>query len=528
MGKISVLDCTLRDGGYINDWNFGEKAIKDISRKVVRTGIEYFEVGFIKDVVYDPNRSIFSGNGDFSHIIEKKEESVIYFGMADMNSPMPLDKLGKRVPGGFDGIRVIFKKNKIDEGYEYCKKALELGYVATAQLVGTYEYSDVELVETVRKFNKLDILGLSIVDTFGLIEKKDFLRMVSLIDHNLREDIALCYHSHNNLQQAMGNASALVEQNLKRDIIIDACIFGMGRGAGNLNMELFVQYLNENYNKNYRVEPFLEIIDEYLNDIYRKEFWGYSLPYYLSAVNGCHPNYAKFFAEKGTLTVKAFKEILRTIPAGTKEIYSRESAEKIYIDFMENFEDDKECIDTLRTKFQGRDVLIIGSGSSVKNERQKIQDYIDKNNPITVSLNYVPDDIKVDYVFSCHMRRFRNIQDKEGVTKIITSNIRDAQKYDYKVNFSSYAADKIEIMDNSGVMFVKLLIDLGIPKVTLAGMDGYSLDNVNNYINSGLEYGFSKEMLELRNKLIKENLCELSGNISIDFLTNSIYKQEEG
>ncbi len=90
----------------------------------------------------------------------------------------------------------------------------------------------------------------------------------------------------------MGNAEALVEMNLKRDICIDACVFGMGRGAGNLNLELFAEYMNENYDTEYRVEPMLEIMDEYLNDIYREKSWGYSLPLYLSASTGCHPNYA--------------------------------------------------------------------------------------------------------------------------------------------------------------------------------------------------------------------------------------------
>ncbi len=524
MGKISVLDCTLRDGGYINDWDFGEKAIKEITKKMVRTGIEYYEIGFIKDVEYDPNRSVFSGNESVAHMIEPKAEHVTYLGMVDMNAPIPLEKLGERVPYGFDGLRVIFKKKKIKEGYEYCKRAVEMGYVTTAQLVGTNEYSDDELVDTVNKFNSLDILGLAIVDTFGLIEKKDFLRMVKLIDQNLRDEIALCYHSHNNLQQAMANATALLEQNLKRDIIIDACVFGMGRGAGNLNMELFVRFLNEYYGKSYRVEPFLEIIDEYLNDIYRKAFWGYSLPFYLSAVNGCHPNYAKYFADKNTLTVKAFNEILRSIPSGIKEIYSAENAEKIYIDFMENFEDDKEDLERLRSEIDKKNVLLIASGPSVRKEKKKIEDYIEKNRPVVISLNYIPEEIAVDYVFSCHMRRFRLIQDNIDVRKIISSNIRDAINYDYKVNFSSYASDKKEIMDNSGVMFVKLLIEIGVTKVTLAGMDGYKTDNVNNYVNPELEYNFSRNMLELRNRLIKESLRELSGNIEISFLTDSIYK----
>ena len=84
----------------------------------------------------------------------------------------------------------------------------------------------------------------------------------------------LAYHAHNNLQQAFGNAEALVEMNLKRDILIDACVFGMGRGAGNLNLALFAEHMNENYDKHYQIEPMLEIMDEYLNDIYKAKFWG--------------------------------------------------------------------------------------------------------------------------------------------------------------------------------------------------------------------------------------------------------------
>lgn len=525
MGKVSVLDCTLRDGGYINNWEFKEKAIKDIIKKISRTGIEYLETGFIKDVDYNPDFSIFNGNDSFKAVVDSKNPNVTYLGMVDMKLPMPLSKLGKRVSDGFDGVRVIFKKDKIEEGYRYCKEAIELGYITCAQLVGTNEYSDDLLADTVKKFNSLDIKALSIVDTFGLIEKQDFLRITNIINQNLREDIALGYHSHNNLQQAMGNAVALVEQELKRDIIIDACVFGMGRGAGNLNMELFVKYLNQNYGKNYRIEPFLEVIDEYLNDIYRREFWGYSLPFYLSATNGCHPNYAKFFAEKEALTVKAFNEILRSIPEEEKGNYSRETAEKIYIGFMQNYVDDTACIDKLRGEIKGRKVLLIGSGKTLKSNIEKIKKYIRDNNPVVVSLNYIPENIEVDYVFSGHMRRYRLIQENREVKKIITSNVRDAVNYDYMLNFSSYASKRLDIMDNSGVMFLKVLIDIGVKEAVLAGLDGYTMDNTGNYVNEEFEYNFTVDMIHKRNIYIKESIKELSSNIEISFLTDSLYKQ---
>ena len=523
MGNIKILDCTLRDGGYINDWNFGEEAIREIGKRIISSGVEYFEIGFLKDIPYDPDRSLFPGNDEIARMIAPKDSNAKYFGMLDMSDPLPLDKLGDRRDDALDGVRVIFKKNKIQEGYEYCSKLIEMGYEVFAQFVGTDEYTDIELVETVQKFNSLDIVGVAIVDTFGLIKRKDFMRMVSIIDHNLRPDLAIGYHSHNNLQQAAGNAQTFAEMNLNRDIVIDGCVFGMGRGAGNLNLELFLQYMNEEFGRSYRIEPLLEIIDKYLNDIYQKEFWGYSLPFYLSATNGCHPNYAKFFAGKGTLTVKAFNEILRSIPTGVKEIYSKESAEEIYSHFQENLVDDKNDIDNLRNEFAGRKILVLGSGKSVTNQQKDIEEFIRENNPIVVGLNYCPDICSVDYVFSCHMRRYSKLEELQGAKKIITSNIRDAKNYDYLLNFSSYRMSDPDLMDNSGLVFIRVLIELGIKELYLAGMDGYDVNAEKNYVNSGLEYGFSKEMKQIRNDKITKQLKELGNNIDINFLTESMY-----
>lgn len=107
--------------------------------------------------------------------------------------------------------------------------------------------------------------------------------------------------------------------------------------------------------------------------------------------------------------------------------------------------------------------------------------------------------------------------------KIVTSNLREAQKFDYMVNFASYAADEPEIMENSGIMCVNLLIHLGVKNVCLAGLDGYDTDNRGNYVNSGLEYDFSPEVLKLRNELIKKEFAGKAGKIDIEFLTESVY-----
>lgn len=526
MNKISLLDCTLRDGGYVNDWHFGEKAIRNITKKMVLAGVEYFEIGFVRECEYDVDYSLFNGNDSVSGMIAPKQPTTKYVGMIDMGKPISLDKLGKIREDGFDVFRVIFKKNKMDEAYEYISCLIELGYEVFAQAVGTDNYSDKEFIELIERFNNLDIKAFYIVDSFGVIKKKQFTRLVQIADNNLRKDIALGYHSHNNMQQAMGNASSMTEMNLKRDIVLDACVFGMGRGAGNLNMELFAEYMNENFEKHYRIEPMLEIIDEYLNDIYRESFWGYSLPLYLSAANSCHPNYAIYFASKGTLTVKSYNEILKSIPNEDKGLYTKEKAEKVYKKYQENFVDDREVLKCLEKEFHNREILLLGPGRTLIDKKEEIDKYIEEVNPIVIALNFVPDSYKTDYVFSCHMRRYKEIQEREDVKKIITSNLREAQSYDYMVNFASYSCERPEIMENSGVMCVNFLMSLGVKKVSIAGMDGYDVTNKGNYVNSGLEYDFSPEILGLRNELIKKEFEDKAGKINIEFLTESLYAQE--
>ena len=297
MGKIYLLDCTLRDGGYVNDWRFGADTIRGFARKIAQTGVEMFEVGFLKGDVFDPDRAVFPDVESVRDAITPKQPDLVYVGMFDLSAPLP-----------------IFKIDKLEEAYAVCDALQNKGYTVFVNFVGTDQYTDAEFIDGIRRFNALHPFAMTVVDSFGLIKRRDFLRLVYLADHNMAPGITLGYHAHNNLQQAMGNAQALCEMNLQRDLCIDACVFGMGRGAGNLNLELFAEYMNENYGTHYRIEPMLEIMDEYLNEIYNEKFWGYSLPLYLSATNGCHPNYAIYLAEKNSLTVKAFNELLTGIP----------------------------------------------------------------------------------------------------------------------------------------------------------------------------------------------------------------------
>lgn len=522
MNKIHLLDCTLRDGGYINDWRFGAQTIRGFSRKIAQTGIEVFEVGFLKGDRYDPDRTVFPDVACVADSIAPKQPGLMYVGMLDMSAPLPPERIPPCDGTSLDGIRVIFKKDRIALAREYCAAVQKLGYVLFVNFVGTDQYSDAEFVEAIETFNALSPYAMTVVDSFGLIKRRQFLHFVELADRHMRPGIVLGYHAHNNLQQAMGNAQALCEMDLPRELCIDACVFGMGRGAGNLNLELFAEYMNENYGTHYRIEPMLEIMDEYLNGIYREKFWGYSWPLYLSASTGCHPNYAIYLAEKNTLTVKSFHELLQQIPPEDKARFSREKAERYYRAYQENFMDDRASLDALSAVFAGKTVLLLAPGRSLLENADGILQAVQTAHPLVLAVNFTGMIVQPDYIFSSNMRRFVKIQGRTDAKCITTSNMRDCTQSDHTVNFSSYACAAPEIFDNSGLMALHLLEALRVRQVLLAGMDGYAPYRGGNYADHALEYTFEVDA-DTRNRLIAEELSAIGRRMPIRFLTPTQY-----
>lgn len=527
MGKINILDCTLRDGGYVNDWAFGKDAINGILHKLLLANVECVEVGFLRNVAYDENRSLFPDKASLDSVLKNKSNSLKYFVMYDVSNPIDIDTFPKNNGKGIDGIRVIFKKDKMNDGIAAVKKFMELGYIVAANFVSTNFYTDEEFIAGIKKFSEYKPHMMTIVDTFGSIKNEEFLHYVKLADEHLSKDTILAYHAHNNLQQAYQNAISFVNLKLDRDILIDASVFGMGRGAGNLNLELFAEYLNANFGKDYHIVPMLEIMDEYLQDTYKKKFWGYSLPLYISGTLNVHPNYAIYLAEKNTLTEKSLYEILKNIKEEDKQNYKKEVAENYYIEYMNVFKDDAADIEKLASEFKGKDVLVLAPGKSINDYKDKINAELSKDNTIGISLNFYNNDFNTEYVFSSNMRRYSKLDYKIGkeinAKVILTSNMREAQNKDYVINFFSIALESKDIIDNAALMVFKLLIKLGINSVKVAGMDGYDVHNPYVYSDESTQFDFSNVAKE-RNELIKNELDKIKKSLKIEFITRSIYE----
>ena len=213
----------------------------------------------------------------------------------------------------------------------------------------------------------------------------------------------------------------------------------------------------------------------------------------------------------------------RAIELGYKVKFSKERAEKYYRKYLEHFIDDKVAIDQLSATFENKKILILAPGKTLGDYESLVQKELQDENTISIALNFIAEKFKPKFIFSSNMRRFAKIQGKTDAKCIITSNMEEATQADYVVNFSSYAVNNPEIIDNSGLMLLHLLVACGVKEVKIAGMDGYSGYENNDYIDEKLEYDFSKQA-NLRNSLISSEICEIQKLVNIKFITPTYYR----
>ena len=177
-------------------------------------------------------------------------------------------------------------------------------------------YDDAELREMLDQVNRLKPMYFCMVDSFGVMYNEDVRRMFHSVDEVLDADIGLGFHAHNNQQLALSNAIVFMEvaQNSARNICVDASIYGMGRGAGNVPLELLLHYMNQKRGANYDVDRVIELWRRYLFDDYKKYFWGYTWEYFFSAENETNSAYIWYMKFRGINDVEAIKSILEAIP----------------------------------------------------------------------------------------------------------------------------------------------------------------------------------------------------------------------
>lgn len=531
--SIKLLDCTLRDGGYNNDWKFGHNTLVNLFERITSAGLDCIEIGFLDQRrPFDMDRSIMPNTVSVGKIyggLNRKNTMVVAmidYGTCDIEHIQPCSE------SFIDGIRVIFKMHLMHEALAYCKQLKELGYKVFTQAVSFTTYSDEKIKELIELVNEVKPYAVSVVDTYGLMFKSNIFHYYEMIDKYLDPEIAMGYHAHNNFQLAFSNCIELanLHANKSRTLLLDGSIYGMGKGCGNAPTELLAMYLNSQFDTQYDLSQVLEGIDVSVFNLYKQYHWGYSLKGFVSASNDCHPNYVSYLLDKKTLSVKSINEILKNIEWEKKLLYDKVYIEQLYIDYQKHECDDTQSYVALKEKFQGKEILVLGPGSTITTKEDTITNYVNQYQPIIISINYLPKSWQSDFLFVTNSKRY--VQQASSINElgkniqiIATSNVTKSEgSFDYLIDYEELIDPTAVFPDNSFIMLLKVLVKIGVKNVALAGLDGYSSDRESNYYSSKMEYDFAKQKADEINEYVNNYLSKLRKIISCKFITSTLYK----
>lgn len=518
--NLKILDCTLRDGGYCNDWKFGKENKKRIISSLVNAKVDIIECGYVTNKVeYNEDSTKYTKFSQIDACIPISKDAQKYVVMINYGEYQS-DEIPLCAETKIDGIRVAFHKKNMKPAMEFCSELKRKGYLIFVQPMVTLNYDNKEFVDLLKEVTKLTPYAFYIVDSFGTMKPSDVLHYFDLIKKNLDNSINVGFHSHNNMQLALLNAECIMNASAEHKFIVDSSIYGMGRGAGNLNTELLLNEVNGKINEKYLVKPLLICMDEIIHRFYKEKPWGYSLPNYLSAIHMVHPNYAIYLSEKNTLTVDAIDDIFSKIEADKAMEFDADYIENLYLEYMSQGCIYQRRMDEIKKKIKNKRLLIIAPGKSTCTEDQKIKDYIHKEKPIVISVNHEYADANVDYVFVSNMRRFKQIPGSVYSKIIATSNINSKEVHAI-VKYYSLINPVQSVRDNSGLMAIRLFMNLGVNSICLAGYDGYDYLEKNNYENIEMSLIMDKEHMDLLNKGMKIVLDEYQKECNLEFLTTS-------
>lgn len=532
MNSLKILDVTLRDGGCVNDFNFGQTYMEKILAAQEASGVDIIELGYIDEKKgSESGRTQYINEQAIEHcILRRKKSGTVYVAMMDYGK-FDTRNLNLRTESSIDGIRVAFHKKNMADIPGIAREIISKGYDLYLQPMITLRYSDAELLGLISMVNSElnDISGFYIVDSFGEMRPNDMNRMMNLVDHNLDPAITLGFHSHNNLQMSYSNACSMLSFPTNRNIILDSSIMGMGKGAGNLNTELLLEHLNLFYGKSYNIPPLLEVIDSVLNQIRAEFYWGYGVEYYLSSVNHCTPSYASHFYNKHMLSVDRVGELLGMIDESKKISFDRDYAEELYRTYNEAVKiDDTITVEQLRKEFEGRKVLLCAPGMRLSEAMDVILEMNCRADVVSVSLNtcLVPEN---DYVFAGRPDIFANAL-AEGRKIIVPSSVREATEKEHDgvkvLSYRRWIETDENTHDTSFVIMLNLLKFFRVREIFLAGFDGFSLNINDNYIDANMRRPANAEEVDKRNAYNRNFVRNMrQSGITMHFLTPSMYDE---
>ncbi|MBU0729049.1 MAG: aldolase catalytic domain-containing protein [Proteobacteria bacterium] len=291
--EIKVIDCTVRDGGLMNKWQFDKKFVRQVYDALVEAGVDYMEIGYISSESAFSRDEVgpwrFCAEEDIQTILKGEEKKIKLSVMADIGR-VAHDDIPPRSESSLDMIRVACYVHQIDAAIELAHHCMDKGYEATINLMAVSTVGIRELEEGLSDLSKSRVSVIYLVDSFGAFYSEDIDTLARKYMESLPGK-TIGIHTHNNQQLAFANTISAIISGIN---YLDATLYGIGRGAGNCPLELLIAFLK---NPKFRVRPLIKAIEEQILPWEKKISWGYYVPYMITGTMNQHPRTAMAIME---------------------------------------------------------------------------------------------------------------------------------------------------------------------------------------------------------------------------------------
>lgn len=498
MGKVKLLDCTLRDGGYYNSWDFDNPLIEDYLKAMNEISVDYVELGlrgfnkegfkgacafttdsFIKSLEIPEGLKIgvMVNASDLVKYPEGVEAALSKLFAPAVESPVTL-------------VRVACHVHEFENTLLASNWLKDQGYIVGFNLMQIADRSVSEIKKLASMANEYPIDVLYFADSMGSLNPEQTSEIVRVIRSVWEGPLGI--HTHDNMGFALANSLRAVEEGVTW---IDSTVTGMGRGPGNAKTEYTVIELDNYRNKKINITPLLEIIRENFHPMQKRYGWGTNTYYYLAGKYGIHPTYIQEMINDSRYDEKDILSVIDhlKLEGGKKFNFDTlEAARNFYVgNPIGTWNPSSEISD--------REVVILGTGPGIRNHKKAIEEYIRHATPYVIALNtqeYIDSEL-INIRAACHPVRLMadyNIHAKlpqplATPISMLDEKIKEAFKEKEIKDFGIKCEDStFKFEENYCTVPTSLVIAYALSiassgnasRILLAGFDGYSSDDSRN------------------------------------------------
>ncbi|MBO8228681.1 aldolase [Prochlorococcus marinus XMU1414] len=533
--KNIFIDCTLRDGGYYNNWDFEIDLINNYLKTMSLSEINFVEIGyrsllnnsFKGACAYSSEKFINSLNVPkdlfLSVMINGSEFQDSANNVSKINSLFPIKSKESKIKL----VRIACTKEELSNIKQVTYELKSKEYIVAINLMQISQYTINELIESIENLDIKNVDVLYIADSFGSLTTSSTEFFVKNLKKIWKGNLGI--HAHNNMSLALSNTLKAKSMGVKW---IDSTVMGMGRGPGNAKTEELLIELLSNKEVNINISPIFNLINNFFRKLKETYQWGPNHYYYLASKYSIHPTYIQVMINDERYATEDILSVINYLKQNESKKFKFNTLEGARNFYSNKWKGSWEPISI----FNNKEVLLLGTGPGVEKHFQAIEKYILEFKPLVIAFNTqsaIPNNL-IDFRIGCHPVRLladidfhlNSSQPLIAPKTIFSNQLNSAYKNKNILDYGLSIKSNEFIFDKKSCSIPSVLVlaySLAVvtsgnsKKILMAGFDGYGTGDKRNEENNNIIKLFkkfsNKKLLAVTPSIYEIEQCSIYGVI---------------